>query len=85
VDEEIENGTLVLAEIPKAEHNRLIQQVLEARELKKTGVWGTTMATLMDATQTAKSVQRGVSLSSHVSSFFVCMITYRRLLGNGPL
>ncbi|KAJ7825716.1 hypothetical protein B0H13DRAFT_1918526 [Mycena leptocephala] len=61
VDEEIENGTLVLAEIPKAEHDRLIQQVLEARELKKTGVRGTTMAALMDATQTAKSVQRGVT------------------------
>ncbi|KAJ7908155.1 hypothetical protein B0H13DRAFT_2331698 [Mycena leptocephala] len=61
VDEEIESGELVLADIAKTEQERLLQQVLEARELKRTGVRGTTMATLMDATQTAKSIQRALT------------------------
>jgi hypothetical protein len=69
VDEEIESGELVLADIAKTEQERLLQQVLEARELKRTGVRGTTMATLMDATQTAKSIQRAVSSASRCFLF----------------
>jgi hypothetical protein len=60
VKDEIEDGTLVLADIPDAEKKRLMDQLLEHRETKRRGVRGTNMSALVDARQTAKSISSAV-------------------------
>ncbi|KAJ7083027.1 hypothetical protein C8R44DRAFT_746328 [Mycena epipterygia] len=54
--EDIEDGTIVLGDIDDEERQRLINQLLEHRMLKRRGVRGTTKASQLDARQTASRI-----------------------------
>jgi hypothetical protein len=60
--QDIEDDTIVLADIDKEEKARLLAQLLEHRKHRRTGVRGTTKAAQLDARRTAGNVGEAVSL-----------------------